>query len=151
MPVGAHDDAQEAELGAAEDHPRAVIGLTLGIGNIGVVAGALASNRITRRLRIGRTIVLSMFVCGLGGLLFPLATRTTSVVWLATGSFLFAFGSPIYNINQVSLRQAITPQLLQGRMNTRPRCASSSGAPCPWASLIGGVFWTAPRVAAHAL
>src|SRR5262249_34284077 len=31
------------------------------------------------------------------------------------------FGSQVYNINQVSLRQAITPHHLQGRMNATMR------------------------------
>ena len=34
---------------------------------------------------------------------------------------LFGFGSVVYNITQVSLRQAITPERLQGRMNAAMR------------------------------
>ena len=40
---------------------------------------------------------------------------------VAVGSFLGGFSSVAWNINQVSLRQAITPTRMQGRMNASMR------------------------------
>ena len=46
--------------------------------------------------------------------------------------------SPIYNVNQVSLRQAITPNRLQGRMNATMRFLVWGTIPI--GSLLGGIL-----------
>jgi MFS family permease len=117
-----------------------LIGLTLALGNVGFVVGALVAARVTRLLGVGRTTVASMAVCGAGYLLLPLATRSAPMPWLVAGSFFFALGSPVYNINQVSLRQAITPMRLQGRMNASMRFMVWGTLPI--GSLIGGALGT---------
>jgi len=48
------------------------------------------------------------------------------------------FGLPIYNINQVSLRQAITPDRLQGRMNATMR--TIVWGTIPVGSFLGGIL-----------
>ena len=117
-----------------------LIGLTLGIGNIGFVLGALLSSRVSAWLGVGRTIVWSMGICGAGFLLLPLAQRSAPVPWLVAGGFLFALGGPVYNINQVSLRQAITPYRLQGRMNASMRFLVWGTMPV--GSVAGGILGT---------
>ena len=118
-----------------------LIGLTLALGNIGFVVGALLTARVTTVTGVGRMIVVSMIISGTGGLLLPLATRSVSMPWLVAGSFLFSLGTPLYNINQVSLRQAITPFRLQGRMNASMRFMV--WGTMPLGSIIGGVLGTA--------
>jgi MFS family permease len=58
-----------------------------------------------------------------------------TVAWL-----LFGFGGTVYNISQVSLRQAITPRRLQGRMNASMRFMI--WGTMPFGSLAGGALGT---------
>jgi MFS family permease len=52
------------------------------------------------------------------------------------GQLLFGFGSVAYNITQVSYRQAITPERLQGRMNAAMRWVV--WGTIPLGALLGG-------------
>ena len=98
-----------------------LIGLIFALGNIGFLVGAVSANRIARRLGVGTTIWVSAAIFGPSLLLIPLAPRTAPVAFLVIGWFLGSFGSVVYNVNQVSLRQAITPDWIQGRMNATIR------------------------------
>jgi Na+/melibiose symporter-like transporter len=97
------------------------MGLVLAVANVGFLAGALAAAPVTKRLGLGRATVWSSVVCGIGPWLAPFATRSTAMPMLVASGFVTGFGVPIYNINQVSLRQAITPDRLLGRMNATMR------------------------------
>jgi predicted MFS family arabinose efflux permease len=56
------------------------------------------------------------------GLLVPLAPAgDLAVVFLAVSIFAGSAASVVYNVNQVSLRQAITPEHFLGRMNATMR------------------------------
>ena len=55
-------------------------------------------------------------------------------------------GVPMYNINQVSLRQAITPPDLRGRVNATMRCLVWGTMPI--GSLLGGLMAEAIGVGA---
>jgi hypothetical protein len=59
---------------------------------------------------------------------------------LAAGFFVASLGGPLYNINQVSLRQAITPHHLLGRMNATMRFLVWGTMPI--GSLLGGYLGT---------
>ncbi len=99
------------------------IGIISGVANVGFLLGALVARRLVRRLGLGRTIVLSALVPQAALFLIPLAPSrpAAAMVMLTTAQFVSALGLPIYHINQVSLRQAITPPLLQGRVNASVR------------------------------
>jgi MFS family permease len=116
------------------------IGLIFAAGNVGFLVGAVLSSRIVARIGLGNTIVWSMVVSGLGGLLIPLAPKGDAVPLLIAGQFILSFGIPVYNINQVSLRQAIAPTHIQGRMNATMRFIVWGTIPI--GSLIGGVLGT---------
>jgi predicted MFS family arabinose efflux permease len=64
-------------------------------------------------------LVASPFLIGIASFLIPLAggPRLVAVLFLVGAQVLFGIGRPIFDINQLSLRQAITPQRLQGRVN----------------------------------
>ena len=98
-----------------------VVGFVLGLGNIGTLVGALTAMRIGRVLGVGRTIIASMFLFGPGALLIAIAPREAAAPFLVAGMFLFGISGMVYNINQVSFRQAITPTRIQGRMNATMR------------------------------
>ncbi|HEX2266986.1 MAG TPA: MFS transporter [Actinomycetota bacterium] len=99
----------------------ALIGVTFALGNVGFVIGAVTASRIAKRLGVGRTIWVSAAIFGPSLVLIPLAPRTAPFPFLVAAWFLGSFGSVVYNVNQVSLRQAITPDRMQGRMNATIR------------------------------
>ena len=53
-------------------------------------------------------------------------------------AFIIGISSPVYNISQVSLRQAITPNRLQGRMNATMRVVVWGTIPV--GSFVGGIL-----------
>jgi MFS family permease len=97
------------------------LGAVFAVGSVGSIAGALAANRLQKRFGVGPAIVTYAIVFSLAGLAFPLAPRSFPLPALMAGTAVFGFGAVAYNITQVSLRQAITPERLQGRMNAAMR------------------------------
>ncbi len=89
-----------------------------GLG-FGFLFGALSVKRITNRFGIGRTMIGANFINIFAMALVPIAGGSTAFVitLLVISHFLHAFGVQINGINLMSLRQSITPNHLQGRMN----------------------------------
>jgi predicted MFS family arabinose efflux permease len=114
-----------------------VIGLVFGAGAVGGLLGALSASWIARRMGLGPTLFLTIVAFGLGALLVPLARFGFAVPLLLASSMIGSFANPVYNINQVSLRQAITPDRVQGRMNATVRTVIWGTIPI--GALIGGV------------
>jgi len=113
-------------------------GLVLGIGSTGFLIGALSAPRIVKRLGLGVTLAFALLISGIGLLMVPvtrygLAAPTLAALWM-----LSSFGMPLYNINQVSLRQAITSNQVQGRMNATMRTITWSTWPV--GALAGGIL-----------
>jgi len=122
------------------------IGLVFGLGNLGALAGALSADRLRRRFGLGRTIVASLFLGAPGLLLIPLAPRASPIPLLVASGLLIGFSNVVYNINQVSFRQAITPAAMQGRMNATMRFIVWGTIPV--GSILGGAIGTAISVPA---
>jgi MFS family permease len=135
--------------------PPAVVGLIFAMTGPGALLGALMAGDLARRFGLGTTIVGSIFVGGLANLLIPLASGTPTVIaaTLMVAAFIAGAAGPIYNINQVSLRQAITPDQLQGRMNASMRFIVWGTIPI--GALLGGalgqVFGLYPTIVAMVL
>jgi predicted MFS family arabinose efflux permease len=79
------------------------------------------TTRIQGRIGVGRTIVLGAAATGPVGLLVPFASPDTAVLLIGASFFLMSICNVVYNVSQVSLRQAITPDRLLGRMNASMR------------------------------
>jgi MFS family permease len=118
-----------------------LIGLTFALGNVGFVVGAVGANRIAKWLGIGTTIWVSAAIFGPSLLLIPLAPPTAPFAFLVAAWFFGSFGSVVYNVNQVSLRQSITPDRLQGRMNATVRFLVWGTMPI--GAFIGGALGSA--------
>ena len=116
----------------------ATIGIVLSIGNLGVLAGALLSERVGRWIGIGPTIVVSAFFSSFALLAVAIAPRDAPVPFLIAGGFIGTVTAVIYNVNQVSLRQAITPDRMLGRMNATMRFIVWGTIPV--GALVGGVL-----------
>ena len=113
-------------------------GFVTSFAGVGALIGALVAGGTARRFGVGPTIVWSAFLAGVGMLLVPLAGDKSflAATFLAGSFFVVGFTGPVYNITQVSLRQAITPHRLQGRMNASMRFMVWGTMPI--GSLIGG-------------
>jgi transmembrane secretion effector len=114
------------------------VGFILSAGSLVYIPAALAASAVPRRLGLGRTLALSPLVTGLGLLGIPLALLGSPIPILIAMWMLISLPSPIYSINQISLRQAITPDRLQGRMNATARTVT--WAALPVGSLLGGTL-----------
>jgi MFS family permease len=123
------------------DLPPEVIGVVFGLGNIGALIGALVGSRTAGRFGVGRTIVGSIFLFGPSLLLIAIAPPSSAVPYLVAAGFLGGFAGMVYNISQVSLRQAITPEPMQGRMNATMRFIVWGTIPI--GQVIGGTLGTA--------
>jgi MFS family permease len=116
-----------------------VIGIVFAIGNVGYLVGALTANRIAERLGVGRTIVVGA-ATGIASLLVPLAPQDGPIPFLLVSGVVIGFGVVVYNVNQLSFRQAITPERLQGRMNSVMRFIV--WGVMPLGTLLGGAIAT---------
>ena len=116
----------------------ATIGIIFALGNLGVFAGALSADRIPRRIGVGPTIVASAFLAAFPLALVALAPREAPAPFLVAALALGAFSNVVYNVNQVSLRQAITPERMQGRMNATMRFIVWGTIPI--GTLAGGIL-----------
>lgn len=114
------------------------VGVIFAVGGIGAVVGALLAFPVARRLGLGPTLVAAILVGGAANFLVPLASGAVAVPLLMISGFVFSLTSPIYNINQVSLRQAITPDRVQGRMNATMR--TIVWGTIPIGSALGGTL-----------
>ena len=114
------------------------IGLAMMLGNIGGLLAAVSSARLTARLGVGRTIIATAIVGGPMFLAIPFAPHGhLALAVLVPAWIIGAFSGVAYNITQISLRQAITPERIQGRMNSVMRFIV--WGTIPLGSFTGGV------------
>jgi MFS family permease len=123
------------------DYSAGLVGLIFVVGNLGTLLSAFVAARITRAIRLGPAIALGMTSGSVAMFLIPLAPADYALVFFIATWAIFSFGGTLYNIDQVSLRQAITPQRMQGRMNASMRFMV--WGTMPFGSLAGGVLGTA--------
>jgi len=114
------------------------VGVTLGVYGGGMLAGALAAPWLARRLSFGAMIAsgplsaLAASVILLSTLVFP------SGVWAAVGFFLFGAGPILWTITTTTLRQAVTPNALLGRVSAVILTATFGARPV--GALIGATL-----------
>jgi MFS-type transporter involved in bile tolerance (Atg22 family) len=118
----------------------AALGVILGVGSVGALIGALVVDRLTRRLGVGPTVVSAQSIIGGASLLIPLASSwpAAALPLLIGAEFIQSGVNTIYGITRYSLRQAITPGRLRGRVD-----ASSSFIgllPAVLGLLVGGML-----------
>jgi MFS family permease len=108
---------------------------------IGSIVGALTTTRFQKAVGVGRAIWMPSIVFSFATFCFPLSPTSFPVPLLFGGTLLFGWAGMTYNITQVSLRQAITPQRIQGRMNATMRWIV--WGTIPLGNLAGGAIATA--------
>lgn len=114
------------------------IGVFGTVGAIGSLLGALSSARLTARLGEHRAILVAAAVSGLFALPVTMIGHGW-LFWLAcAGQVIVTFGMAVYNIGQLSLRQARCPDHLLGRMNATMRFVV--WGTLPLGGLLGGTL-----------
>ena len=117
------------------------IGLALTISNVGPLVAAFNAHRISSRFGVGRTSIWASVLGGPAFLIIPFAPQgNAALTFLIPAFILGGLANVIYNVTQVSLRQAITPERIQGRMNSVMRFIV--WGTIPLGSVIGGVLAT---------
>lgn len=118
----------------------ALIGVIFSVGGLGYLAGAGLAPLATTRLGLGRTLLYGALLAGTSEALIPLAGGSTPVIVaiLVIAQGLNAVGVVAGNVNIASLRQAVTPLRLQGRVAGTSRVLSWGARVV--GSLIGGLL-----------
>ena len=108
--------------------PAAALGLILSAGGAGAVAGALLVGPVTARLGVGQAMVWSVAAeCGVM-LAIPFAPPRPGVAFplLAAVYMVNGAGTALSTVVALSVRQAVTPERLLGRVNGTYRFISYS-------------------------
>jgi MFS family permease len=113
--------------------PAAVL---LSVSAVGGLAAAVTTGRLAARIGHRRAIWLSVTVSAPFALLWPLSAPGAGAVLFGVGLLVVWYGSVVYNITQVSLRQALCPPEMLGRMNATMRFVA--GGVVPVGALLGG-------------
>jgi MFS family permease len=116
------------------------VGFVFATGGVGALAGSLVVGATTRRLGPGPTMIWAQLVFGVTGLAVPLAVLMPRVALpLVVGSeFTQWMAIIVYYVSAVSVRQALVPDRLRGRVNATMRFLA--GGAMPIGALIGGAL-----------
>ncbi|CAB3625320.1 MFS transporter [Achromobacter pestifer] len=114
------------------------VGITLGIYGGGMLAGALAAPWLARRLPFGAMIALGPLSALAASVILLSTLAWPSGIWAGVGFFLFGAGPILWTITTTTLRQAITPNALLGRVSAVILTATFGARPI--GALIGAVL-----------
>jgi MFS family permease len=117
------------------------IGIAFSIGSIGFLVGAAGGAALGRRLGIGPTLMLGCGVSAAAWYPLTLATPDTAFALLAIVGVIQGVVLPPIFVNNVALRQTLTPDGLSGRVNATARWLHWTAI--PFGQLAGGVLATA--------
>lgn len=116
-----------------------LIGFIFGAGSIGFLVGALLPNRVIARLGLGPTMLAGLVLLAVADFCLPLATgpQPFVIALLIAAQLCFGVSLTFYNVGQISLRQAITPDHMLGRVNATLDFGVASLIPL--GGLVGGL------------
>ncbi|WP_064590960.1 MFS transporter [Streptobacillus moniliformis] len=113
------------------------LGLIIGLGNIGFFIGSFIASFLSKKVKIVKSILLSISFYFLGYISFYFFK---SVYFLILGQVLISAALPVYNINIVTLRQNVTPTEKLASVSSIFRVCGRGLVPI--GALIGGVLGT---------
>lgn len=114
------------------------IGIIFGLSNLGLAVAAPTIGRITDRLGVGRAMIVGQVLRAGAVFLIPLSLIGPSRPVLVVAGVISQFATLLYLVNQRSLRQALTPDRLQGRVTASTLVVTLGIAPI--GSLAGGLL-----------
>ena len=117
-----------------------MIGAAFVFAGLGCFAAALCAERFGERFGVGPMIVYGFVGTGAAWVVIALIGGTGWPAALAFGAalFVFDFSATLFGIHYMSLRQAITPDHLLGRMTATMRFLALVAA--PFGALFGGAL-----------
>lgn len=118
----------------------AALGAVLAVLPVAAVPGASLASPVADRIGPGPALITAGGIYTLGSALLPLADggALRLALTLGGGQFLLGFGLTLFSVNQISLRQAITPDHLLGRVNATRRVLVFGAIPI--GALLGGAL-----------
>lgn len=116
------------------------LGVTLAAAGVGGLLGSSISTRVGLRWGAGRVVIACRALTPLAWAIIALvpavdngSTASFVIVMVAAGQFLYGLALGVENANEMGYWQAVTPDRLQGRMNTTRRSVNRAmivvGAP----------------------
>lgn len=116
------------------------IGLMIAASSVGLFIGAWLSSRYGSKIGIGKMATIGLAVVGMGDLALPLADGPFIVLAaiIVLGGLFTEAGFVLFNIGNVSIKQAITPDELQGRVTSI--LVVVTRASIPIGGLLGGAL-----------
>jgi MFS family permease len=124
------------ELGLSPE----AIGLTVAIGGLGTVVGAATAQGVARRIGVGASLMLACVLFTVSTLLVAIAPAAAPIPFLVASGLIQGPGVMLINVNALSLRQAVTPDHLLGRVNATGRWIA--WGTIPLGALAGGILGT---------
>lgn len=110
-------------------------GLLVSAGSVGMIVLSLAAGPLRRKFSFSQVALGALMASGLLTVAFALAPN----YWVALPIFAVAMGfGPLFNINTSSLRQAIVPNELLGRIMSVAMVLAASATPL--GALVGGLL-----------
>ena len=116
----------------------AEVGIAFAAVSVALVAGVFVRERVARLIGFGRMLFLGMFLTAAPSLLVGAAGLGLGRPALYLGLCLSGLGSGMFDVAQLTLRQLITPDRLQARMNATMR--TLFWGPRPIGFLVGGAL-----------
>ncbi len=113
-----------------------VLGWILSVEGAGAVVGAFFTPRIVGRLRAGWILAVTGVVSGAAFVVVSFAGAGPSILIMGGALIVNGLLNPVNNVTQWSLRQLLTPDHLQGRMNSIFRTVYWGAWPA--GNLVGG-------------
>ncbi len=116
----------------------AYTGLIFALAAVGGIFGGVLAGRLARRIGSARVIWVSILVFGLPQFVAALSEPGWGVFLYPLGYAFSFFSAVVYNVAQLSYRQAVTPLRLMGRMNAAVRWIV--WGTMPLGGVLGGVL-----------
>ena len=100
-----------------------VLGMIFAVGGLSSLGGAFLAPRLNRRFGIGPVLATMGLVMGVAVLFLPLAhgSLLLAATFLVAQQLAGDWAWAVYEINELSLRQTVTPDALRGRVNSAVR------------------------------
>jgi predicted MFS family arabinose efflux permease len=117
------------------------VGVSLAMFGAGMVTGAMLAAKIARVVAFGLSIALGPLVSVAAALAMALSIRFPTPVLPCVAFFLFGFGPILWTIGSTTLRQAITPAHMLGRVSALVMMATAGARPL--GAALGGVVGSA--------
>lgn len=105
------------------------VGLTLGIYGAGMIAGAWIAPALARRFSFGTMIVIGPLAGFTAAMVMLLTLWFPTVLLAGLSFFLFGAGPILWSITTMTLRQAVTPNAMLGRVSALIMTATFGSRP----------------------